>query len=111
MPDFKARIGRVRMKAGGADVRVFPTALDDNNENLRGKLIGNAKAIAGYDGEMDGYLVIGLWTDGARSLGFRIPPRIPREMLPHYVAEIIRSDAVTDHEAERTFERMFEWRD
>jgi hypothetical protein len=113
MTDFRARIGRVRMKSGGADVRVLhtPQPNDGGTENWRGKLIEHAKEVAGYEGVLDGYVVIGLWEDGCRSLAYRFSPRIPRDLMPSYVAEMLRRDAITEHEAKETFNSMFEWRD
>lgn len=110
MAEFRARIRSVRLKHGG-NIVMFPTPIDRHNENLRGVMIGHAKMIAENQGELDGFLVIGLWADGTRSLGFRISPRIPRELLPAYVAEMIRTDCVTEWQAERTFDDKFEWRE
>lgn len=109
MTEFRAQIGRVRMKNGGADVHILHNPMPDNGENWRGKMVDCARVISEYEGDLDGYLVIGLWADGTRSLGFRMTPRIPREMLPSYIAEIIRTDVITEHEAERTFDNRFEW--
>lgn len=113
MTEFRARIGRVRMKSGGADLHVLHTPMPNNEgeENWRGKMIENAKTIAGYDGDLDGYVVIGLWRDGARSLAYRFSPRIPRDLMPSYVAEMLRRDAITEHEARQTFDEMFKWVD
>lgn len=111
MTEFRARIRSVRMKGGGASVRILPTPEQHDGENWNGKLIENAKHIAGYEGEMDGYLVLGLFADGTRSMGFRLPRRIPRELWPAYVAEVLRTDLITEWEAEGTFHRIFEWVD
>ena len=71
-------------------------------ENLRGKIIEEARDIAEQEedgSKLDGFVVIGFFSDGARSCGFRVPKRIPRELLPSYVAEILRRDAITEDEA------------
>lgn len=50
MSEFRARIGRVRMKNGGADVVVFdrkPVNLD--GEDYRGTIVANARRIAEGD--------------------------------------------------------------
>jgi hypothetical protein len=113
MTEFRARIKSYRMKAGGADIRVLhnpmPNEFDGVEENYRGKIIQHARWIAETDPQhtMDGFIVIGLWDDGTRSVGYRIPKRIPRELVPHYVAEILRTDAITDNE----FDQKFEWRE
>ena len=108
MSEFRARIRSVRPKTGGQLI-MFPTAVNADGDNLRGKMIEHAKIISGNSGELDGFLVIGLWADGRRSLGYRMPARIPREMLPAYIAEILRTDCVTDWQAGFTFDEKFEW--
>lgn len=108
MSEFRARIRSVKPKAGG-DIVMFPTPIDRDGENLRGTMIRHAKMIADNAGEMDGFLVIGLWADGTRSLGYRVSTRIPRELLPAYIAEILRTDVVTEWQAEQTFDQRFEW--
>lgn len=110
MSEFRARIGRIRMKSGGADLRVLHTPMPnaDGEENWRGKMIENAKGIASYEGDLDGYVVIGLWRDGRRSLAYRFSPRIPRELMPSYVAEMLRREEIVKHEARETFNSMFE---
>ena len=105
MTEFRARIRSVKMKNGGADIAMLPTPVNHEGENLRGKMIEHARIIADNEGDMDGFIVIGFWADGARSMGFRVPQRIPRELLPAYVAEMVRTDACTEHE----FHRCFEW--
>lgn len=115
MTDFAARIRRVRLH-GGADVHVLQTPMpDDINgdpENWRGKLISHAKNISGQGepgGELDGYLIVGLFEDGSSSLAFRLPARIPQCLVPAYITELIRRDAVVSREAERVFDYKFEW--
>ena len=98
-------------RAPEGHITILPTPIDRDDENLRGVMIRHAKMIADNKGEMDGFLVIGLWADGTRSLGYRVSQRIPRELLPAYVAEMVRTDCVTEWQAERTFDDRFEWRD
>lgn len=114
MSEFRTRIGRIRMKNGGAEVRVLHTPIldgGDEPENWRGKMIENAKEIASYEGDLNGYVVIGLWADGCRSLAYRMSPHIPSELFPSYIAEMLRTDAVTDNAAAKEFDRRFEWVD
>ena len=78
-------------------------------ENLRGKIIEHARRVAEFskeDSKLDGFIMIGFFSDGTRSCGYRIPKRIPRELLPAYVAEILRTDAITGNEASKIME---EW--
>jgi hypothetical protein len=112
---FAARISRVRMK-NGADVTILPTPMDHGDpeepENYRGAALIAAKRIAQYDepeSKLDGFIVLGFYSDGTTSMGMRIPQRLPRPLLPAYIAEIIRRDAITEKEAADTFDRMFQW--
>jgi hypothetical protein len=97
----------------GADVHILqnpmPNTLGETAENWRGKLLENAKAVANMDGELDGYVLIGLFSDGCSSVGYRLPGRIPECLAAAYVGELIRRDTVVENEAERTFDRKFEW--
>lgn len=102
-----ARIGRIRLKSGGAEVRVLHTSTPNlGEENWRGALIKNAKAVAGYDeanSQLVGYLLVGFFSDGAASVGYRWDKDrtpIPRALMPEYVAEIVRRDMITSVEAE-----------
>jgi hypothetical protein len=107
MTEFRARIRSYRSKKGGADIVVIHTPQVDG-ENINGKIIEHAKIIADIDG-LDGFIVIGLFSDGKRSMGYRVPERIPRDLLPAYVSEIVRRDALMAHEAAEVFDDKFEW--
>lgn len=115
MTEFRTRIRSVRMKNGGAQVHVLhteqPNEIDGMAENWRGKMIHHAKGIASYEGDLAGFVVIGLWADGARSVGYRMAPHIPRELFPSYIAEMLRSDAITDKNASDVFDDRFYWSD
>lgn len=109
------RLRRIRFKDGRAPIEVLHTpqnfVCDGEAESLEGALINCGKVIAGYgdDPALDGFIVLGFFEDGKRSLGFRMPARIPRELLPSYVAEILRTDAITAKEASDVFDRNFKW--
>ena len=111
-----ARIGRIRMKAGGAEVRVIHQERKDDSgkENWRGQIIEGARRIANFseaDSELVGYFVIGLYSDGSSSTGWRYDAKrspIPRALMPSYVAELIRRDMVTQVEAVEVFNRKSE---
>lgn len=103
------------MKSGGATIRVLhtpmPNQCDGNAENYQGRMISASKAIGamGTPGsELDGYIVVGLFSDGSTSMGYRIPERLPRALVPSYFAEVFRRDIITDKEAERVFDEKFE---
>ncbi len=115
MSEFRVRLRSVRPKNGGASVTVLhnpmPNYSGDEPDNWRGRLLDHARYIAeNHDGAvLDGFVVIGMWNDGRRSCGYRMTPRVSRELFPSYIAEILRTDAITENEAEATFDRRFEW--
>lgn len=118
MSEFRARIGRIRMKNGGADVRVLDRKeLNPDGENWRGKVIENARAVASFDqqgSDFVGYILIGFYSDGSSSVGFRYDANrcpIPRSLMPSYIAELVRRDMVTAPECREIFDQKFEWRD
>lgn len=96
-----AKIGKVRLK-GGAELRIIDrVAKDPGGENWRGKIVDNARKIAGYDEEdarLVGYFIMGLYSDGTHATAFRYDAKrspIPRRLLPGYVAEVLREDMIT----------------
>lgn len=117
MTEFRARIARVRMR-DGASVSILPTPRNfgdpENPENWRGKLVQHAKDIADNDdpgSKLDGYIVIGMYSDGCTSIGYRMPSRIPPCLVPAYVAELLRRDVISETAASRVFDNMFQWVD
>lgn len=118
MTEFRARIGRVRMKAGGADVRVIDRMVDNGNgQDWRGTICASARGIADIatdDEPLAGYIIIGMFAGGAASVGYRYDPaacHIPRALLPSWVAEVIRRDLITERECHQVFDEKFEWRE
>lgn len=119
MTEFRARIGRIRMKNGGAVVRVLDRKpINPNGEDWRGRLTLAARKIADQGTEaapLAGYFVMGVFADGATSTGFRYDPdqlsAIPRTLWPAFAAEIIRRDLIVENEARAVFSDMFEWRE
>lgn len=104
----QARIGRIRMKSGGAEVRVLRNPQPNGDgENWRGKAVEHARKLGEYDepgSDLVGFLVVGFYSDGAASIGIRYDNKrspVPRALVPSYVAEIIRRDLVTSPEAEQ----------
>lgn len=118
MTEFRARIRRVRMKNGGADVRVLNREpINPEGEDWRGKIIANARGVAEQatnDAPLVGYVVVGLYADGAASVGYRYDfdkCPVPRMLIPAWVSEIIRRDMIVAPEARDVFNEMFEWSD
>jgi len=103
----RTRIGRVRMKSGGADLRVLhQTTPNPEGKNYRGALLNGARKISemGSPGsDLVGFFIVGFFSDGSASVGFhwdneRSP--IPRSLMPAYVAELVRRDMITCPEAD-----------
>lgn len=104
----QARIGKIKLKSGGAEIRVLHRdAQNLEGENWRGDLIRHARTISEHDDDKSalvGFVIVGLFDDGATSVGYRwdkerVP--VPRTLMPAYVAEVIRRDLITECEAER----------
>lgn len=123
MTEFAARIGRIRMKNGGADVRVLQSKPGpDGSDDWRGAVVRNARAVAEFatdDAPLVGYLLIGFYDDGTNSVGFRYDSEnknaIPTNLIPAWTAEIIRRHLITAEQAKTDakviFNEMFEWKD
>lgn len=102
----QARIGRIRMKAGGAEVRVIRReAPNYNGENYEGKIIEHARNTAAYSTpgrELVGYFILGIYSDRTATTSWRNDPDrspIPRKLLPAYVAELMRESMITGPKA------------
>ena len=99
------RIGRVRMKAGGADVRVLRGGKSEGD--FRGKIVEHARRIAGYSApgsELVSFAIVGVYSDGTYSIGTRRDIgrcRVPMMLWPSFVAECIRRDTITEVAAEK----------
>jgi hypothetical protein len=118
MSEFAARIRRVRLKMGGADVHILERkGVNPDGEDWRGTILGHAKSIAALatdDAPLAGFLVIGFFGDGATSAGFRMDQAkcaVPKAMWPAWAAEIVRRDMITEGEARNVFDDMFQWVD
>lgn len=94
----QARIGKIRLKQGGAEVRVLRRDARPDGENYKGLIVQHARMIADNRQEMVGFVVIGIFADGSYSDGCRLDPEaaIGRTMLPSYVAEIVRRSHITE---------------
>lgn len=87
-----ARIGKITLKAGGAEVRVLRQALPNDGENYRGLLMHHARSMTEDSEELIGFVVVGLYASGTYRSGIRVDPEavIGRTLLPAYVAEVVR---------------------
>lgn len=94
----RVRIGKIKMKAGGAEVRILPRQSRDDGENYKGLIVNHARMIADDDKEMVGFVVIGIFADGTYNEGSRLDAgaAIGRTMLPSYIAEIVRRSALME---------------
>ncbi len=113
MTDFRTQTRRVRMK-GGADVRVLRPAQESEPQGLHAVIVRNARMIFNHsrDGsDLDGFVLIGLYSDGTSSMGYRAPERLPRALLVAYLDEILRRDIIVENEARCIFDDKFEWRE
>jgi len=112
--EFRARIGRVRMK-GGADIHVLQQA--EPRENRQGEVIRHAKLVCDASDPEDqlvGHLIVGFFESGKTSVGIYHNPDtcpIPRALVPSWLAEVIRRDLIVDAEATDVFHDMFQWVD
>jgi hypothetical protein len=94
--------GQSLMTTAKTKVHVLNRQTPNGNENWRGKLIEHARQIAGYadqKSDLVGYVIIGLFSDGAHSAGARWDAErspIPRRLLPAYIEEIVREEMIND---------------
>lgn len=100
------RIRRIRFKDGRPDVEVLRNSYPDpDGENWRGDIIRQARTLADYSepgSELCGFVMIGMYSDGTSSVGWRRDPeriRVPRYLMPAYVSEIVRDSLLTQQTA------------
>jgi hypothetical protein len=110
MTEFRARIGKVRMKAG-AQVSVIEGGRKSPEGACEGDLMREAREAAEH-GEMEAFLLVTIH-DGSARFSHRIERgcSFPRSLMPAYVAELIRRYALTEHDARKVFDDMFAWVD
>lgn len=110
------RLRSIRYKDGRAPLHILTTPRDHGDpaepENWRGRLIAHAKAIGDAEdsgSKLAGYVIVGLFEDGASSAGFRLPQWLGPTLAPSYIAEVLRRDGLIDREARAVFDDMFQW--
>ena len=112
MSDFAARISRVRMKSGGAEIRVFQRP-DCGIADRRGELMRHARIVVDGSEANDalvGHMVIGFFASGKSSVGCyhdQDTCRIPRALLPAWIEDIVRREMIVDPEVRDMFNEMF----
>jgi hypothetical protein len=99
----QARIGRIRMKAGGAEVRVLhtPRHHDLDEADWRSLFVKHATTIAEDKRPITGYFMLAVFGDGgfnsASRVDFTLCP-VPLTLWPPYVEEVARRKLVTSVE-------------
>lgn len=99
-----ARIGKITMKSGGAEVRILRQETPKNN--VQGLIMTEARKIADMSepgSELVGFVWIGIFSDNRTATGAHInSSTIPfnRAMIPAFVSEVLRRDLITSHEAD-----------
>jgi hypothetical protein len=110
--EFRARIRRVRMKGGGADVHIVEgfTPPPDGDESVEATLCRTAREYV-EDGSLAAFMLIGFAPDGRVLFNWRYTDDCPmaRTLMPSYMAELARRYVVTREEASARFKDMFEW--
>lgn len=93
-----ARIGKIRLKSGGAEVRVLGRDCRPDGESYKGLIVQHARAIADTTDDMVGFVVVGIFADGTHNCGFRLDKDcvVGRTMLPSYVADVVRRYALIE---------------
>lgn len=92
--DPHCRIGRIRMKAGGAEVRVF----ERPRSGLPDKLRRNVETLIGYFPDMAGFAIVCWGADASwsRATGDSGKSPITLTLMPSFVAEVLRRDVTDD---------------
>jgi hypothetical protein len=103
------RIGKVRMKDTGFEFRVLEGPRDPEND-MGATMMRHAREIGQWPG-MTGSIVIGVFDDGSTATGIRWNDgcKVPRALVPSWIAEVVRRDLVTSGEAENVFHENFRW--
>lgn len=101
------RIGRVRMKEGGADVKVMRVGGLGELANL---LARHARTIAqSFTPDLAGYFIIAWDKSGGFNCASRIPDEcaIPLSLFPAWLAEVARRELVTTHQIHQVIDRDY----
>jgi hypothetical protein len=112
MNEFRARIGRVRMKNGGADVRVIegfspPKA---EAESVAGAMLRASRDMA-EEGPIGAFLTVAFTESGGVLFNWKYTAEcgLSRTLMVPYIAELARRYLLTREEASECFNDMFKW--
>lgn len=109
-----ARIGRIRLKDGGAEVRLIASQSEKEwRDNAAAGLAAFARRVVEFvpeNGQITGFIGLGWYEDGSTIAHFHWGDNAPcnRAFLPEFVAECVRRDVITESEARMVFNEMFE---
>lgn len=109
-----AKIGRVRMKAGGAELRlIHQETPNSGGENWGGELAAFGRRMAAdapADGGIVGYVAVAFFGNGMTCTNYKWGDESPcsRTLLPTLIGELVRRDVVMETEARHVFDEMFE---
>jgi hypothetical protein len=112
MTEFRARIGRIRMKNGGADVHVLNGFTPpDNDEAVEATLFRTAREIVADP--VSAFMLVAFAPDGRTFFNWRWTDGSPisRTMMVPYIAELARRYVISREEASERFDEMFQWVD
>ena len=110
MSDFAARVGRVRMKNGGAYLTVIEGWQSPDEETCEAALYDVTREVADRR-DLSAFFLTTMHTDGEVTFSHFIDGDcgIPRTLLPAYVGELVRRNVLTRSDSRQVFETMFEW--
>lgn len=112
MSEFRARIGKVRMKAGGAELHIIDGP--DHQDGKEAKLLQMARFVADESEEgssLEGFIILAFYSDKCRNILFDLDGDhgIPREMFPAYAEELVRRKCIMQAEACDVVNRANGW--
>jgi hypothetical protein len=112
MSEFRARIGRVKMKEGGADLRIIDGP--EHQEGKEARILSAARHVADESepgSTLEGFVIVAFYSDKCRNVIYELDGDhgLPRELIPAYVTELIRRKIITQAEACDVVNRANGW--
>ena len=107
------RLRRVRFK-NGTTMRVIGNREAEPADNVAGRILSSARYAVSCEttsAHLVGYVVVGLFSDGSTTVGYKMADRIPRALAVPYLTEILRRDMLMEPEANSVFDERFQWVD